>query len=213
MKKLTKLEHAGLIIENGAMRIALDPGSLTGPVSRKSLSGVDAVLVTHKHGDHFNIPVLKEIGAPVYGPAEVVALAITAGLPGKALSLGQEMEVAGAKVVAVPANHGPAVTTPVQNYGFVVEVGGSRIYVTSDMAGPQDGVPSGPFAVVAVPIEGGGFVFGAEEAADFVRGLGHTGLVVGLHADEAPAMREEFYAFAKAFSKPMVPKPGESVEF
>jgi hypothetical protein len=37
--------------------------------------------------------------------------------------------------------------------------------------------------------------------------------VVGLHADEAPAMREEFYAFAKAFSKPMVPKPGESVEF
>lgn len=213
MRRIVKLEHSALIIENGATRLAIDPGSLTGGASRKRLVGIDGVLLTHRHGDHLDMSLLKEVGAPVYGPPEVVALALTAGLSGKALSPGEELEVAGAKVTAVLANHGPVVTSPVQNYGFVIAVGGSRVYVTGDVAGPQENAPRGPFAVVAVPVEGGGFVFSAKEAAEFIRGLGHTGLVVGLHADEAPAMREEFCELAKPFSKPAALMPGEAIEF
>jgi L-ascorbate metabolism protein UlaG (beta-lactamase superfamily) len=213
MNKIVKLEHSGLIVENGATRIGIDPGSTTGAASRKRLAGVDAVLVTHRHGDHWDVSVLKEINAPVYGPPEVIALALTAGLRGKALLPGEEANVAGAKVVAVPANHGPTVTNGVQNYGFVVTIGDSSVYVTGDMAGPQGPLPAGPFGIVALPVEGGGFVFSGSEAAEFLRGLGHTGVALALHADEAPSMREEFSMLAKTFCKPVVLTPGESVEF
>lgn len=213
MRKIVKLEHSALVIENGACRIAIDPGSMTGAVSRKRLAGVTAVLVTHRHGDHLDMSVLKEIGAPVYGPPEVMALAITAGLTGKALLPGEEADVAGLKVVAVPANHGPAVTNGVQNYGFVVTIGDSSVYVTGDVAGPQGPLPAGPFGIVALPVEGGGFVFSGNDAAEFLRGLGHTGVALALHADGAPAMQQEFVRNANGFCKPTLLDVGQAIQF
>jgi L-ascorbate metabolism protein UlaG (beta-lactamase superfamily) len=208
-----KLEHAALLIEYDGRRIAIDPGSMTGPASRAKLRGVDAVLLTHKHADHFDPSVLREIGAPVFAPSEVAALAITSGLAATPLALGRRAIIAGMSIVPVAANHGPAVTKPVENYGFVVQADKTRLYVTSDMAGAQGLLPPGPFALVALPVEGGGFVFDGKEAAEFLRGMGHTGLAIAVHADEAPAMRDEFAKVAGTFCKPVALGVGETVEF
>jgi hypothetical protein len=49
------------------------------------------------------------------------------------------------------------------------------------MAGPQGQLQRGPFSVVAVPVESDGFVFSWSDAAEFLRGLGHTGIALGMH--------------------------------
>lgn len=97
-------------------------------------------------------------------------------------------------VTAVEADHGLAVTQPVENAGFVIEMSGTRIYVIGDMAGQQVSRPSGPFSVVIVPIEGGGFGFTPSEATAFIRSPGHTSIVFPVHADDVPENARAFAA-------------------
>jgi L-ascorbate metabolism protein UlaG (beta-lactamase superfamily) len=214
MNKITiqKLEHAALLIEGNGHRIAIDPGAMTGPASRAKLRGVEGVLLTHKHADHFDVAVLLEIGAPVYGPPEVAALAAMAGLKGLSLEPGVPITISGIRVIPGLANHGPSVTQRIENYGYVLEVGDARIYFTGDMAGTQGALPPGLFSLVAIPVEGGGFVFDGNEAAEFLRCLGHTGLAIAIHADEAPGMREQFMNAAKSFCKPILLDLGGTVK-
>ncbi|WP_343861781.1 MBL fold metallo-hydrolase, partial [Frigoribacterium faeni] len=49
--RLTKLEHACLIIEKDGRRLVVDPGSFTSPLM--DLQDVDAIVITHEHADHW----------------------------------------------------------------------------------------------------------------------------------------------------------------
>jgi L-ascorbate metabolism protein UlaG (beta-lactamase superfamily) len=209
--QIYKFEHSAIIIQHDGARLAVDPGSLTSEESRAKLRGLDAVLITHVHGDHFDSTVLRGLRAPVYGPPDVAALAKKAGLEAKALNIGMPVNVAGAEIMPVGANHGPAVTKPIANYGYVVKVNGKRIYVTGDVAGQQSDVPRGPFDVVTVPIEGGGFVFEPVEAAQFLNAMGHEGFAIALHADDAVAAQNAFVEAAAKFCKPVVIGVGEEL--
>src|SRR4051812_31590872 len=70
--------HATALIELGGARILTDPllrdrvGPLvrTGrPVARDLYEGIDAVLLSHLHADHADVPSLKRVGAPsIIGP-------------------------------------------------------------------------------------------------------------------------------------------------
>ncbi len=58
--KLTKLEHACLVLEDGSgQRLIIDPGSYTRPVG--DLNNVVAVVITHKHDDHCDESQLQRI--------------------------------------------------------------------------------------------------------------------------------------------------------
>jgi L-ascorbate metabolism protein UlaG (beta-lactamase superfamily) len=195
--KITKLDHACVLLEHDGHRVVVDPGSHTTPDTVDRLAGVDAVLVTHRHGDHYDPAILKAIGAPVFGVPEVVRLAADAGLTAHALAIGTPATVAGMHVTTVPANHGPNVTQPVENVGFVVEAGGVSIYVTGDMKGPQAAAPAAALSAVVLPFEGGRFIFSPAEAAAFVRGLRHKGLVIPVHADGAADNAREFVEAAR----------------
>jgi L-ascorbate metabolism protein UlaG (beta-lactamase superfamily) len=209
--QIHKLEHSAVIIEYAGHRLAIDPGSLTSDQSRQKLKGVEAVLVTHQHGDHFDVATLREIGATVFGPPDVATLAKEAKLHGRPLNVNVSLEIGGITARPVPANHGPAVTTPIANYGFVISAGGKRIYVTGDLAGEQAEIPLGPFDLVALPVEGGGFVFDPVEATAFLRAMSHHGYAMPLHADESAAAQEEFRRSVAEFCKPVVLGVGEEL--
>lgn len=211
--KLTKFEHAALCVEQGGQRIAVDPGCLTSDSSRIALRGVAAVIISHRHADHFDEQTLKDIGAPVYGPPEVVKLALARGFVAEPLYLNVEKEVAGFGLTAVAANHGPMVATPVENYGFVIRSRGSTtLYITGDVAGVQmAAAPIGHSAVV-VPIEGGGFVFGPQEAAAFLRGIAHTGVAIGVHTDDA-AIGQDFVSAVCGACDARFLRLGETIAF
>lgn len=197
--KITKLNHACVLLEHEGNRVVVDPGSHTTADSVGRLAGlVDAVLVTHRHGDHYDPGILKAIGAPLFGVPEVVHLAADAGLTAHALAIGTPAMVAGMNVTTVPANHGPNVTQPVENVGFIVEAGGVSIYITGDMKGTQDAASDIAVSAVVVPFEGGRFVFSPAEAAAFVSGLRHKGLVIPVHADGAADNAREFVEAARS---------------
>jgi len=79
--KITKLEHSCLLVEMPAPvnRTALfDPGAMSEPyVNVDSLEFLDDIFITHQHGDHFHLPLIKKLvekfpGVRITAPAEVV---------------------------------------------------------------------------------------------------------------------------------------------
>jgi L-ascorbate metabolism protein UlaG (beta-lactamase superfamily) len=76
--KLTKFEHACLLLEVTEKRLIIDPGSYTMPLG--DFGDVVAVVITHEHGDHWTGEQLQRIiernpDAQVFGPKGVVASA------------------------------------------------------------------------------------------------------------------------------------------
>jgi L-ascorbate metabolism protein UlaG (beta-lactamase superfamily) len=63
--KITKLEHSCLLVEMPAPvnRTAIfDPGSMSEPyVDIDSLEYLDDIFITHIHGDHFHMPLIKKL--------------------------------------------------------------------------------------------------------------------------------------------------------
>ncbi|HZK58444.1 MAG TPA: MBL fold metallo-hydrolase [Cryobacterium sp.] len=76
--KLTKLEHAALILEASGRRLFIDPGSFTTALT--DTANAVAVVITHEHGDHWTPDQLDRIlamnpGVPIFAPAGVAAAA------------------------------------------------------------------------------------------------------------------------------------------
>lgn len=76
--RLTKLEHAGLVVEDSGDRLYVDPGKFTTPITESA--GTVAVVVTHQHDDHWTPEQLGRIVAAnpdvrIFGPAGVAAAA------------------------------------------------------------------------------------------------------------------------------------------
>lgn len=57
--KLTKLEHAALIIEHSGKKLYIDPGSFTTALT--GTAGAVAVVITHEHADHWTPEQLSRI--------------------------------------------------------------------------------------------------------------------------------------------------------
>lgn len=57
--KITKFGHSCLLVEEGEVRILIDPGDYT-DIPRELLN-IDVVLITHEHKDHFSVDALKNV--------------------------------------------------------------------------------------------------------------------------------------------------------
>jgi L-ascorbate 6-phosphate lactonase len=125
------LGNAGvLLVDASGRRIAIDPwtspwletGSEANPRpvvrqrparlrSEELADLVDAVLVTHEHPDHLDpglADVLTAAGVPVFLPPGCLAAAQACGYPAStlhAVDLGEDVDVCGLDVVALPAAH------------------------------------------------------------------------------------------------------------
>jgi len=76
--RLTKYEHAEMVLEVADQRIIIDPGSFSLPLG--DVGDVVAVVITHEHADHWTPEQLDRIiernpEAAIYGPPGVVAAA------------------------------------------------------------------------------------------------------------------------------------------
>lgn len=74
--KLTKYTHACVRLEKDGQVLVLDPGTFS--ETAEALDGAHAVLITHEHGDHVDVPAMvTALGAAerlaVFAPAGVAA--------------------------------------------------------------------------------------------------------------------------------------------
>ena len=150
---LTWIGHASFLLQLGGRSVLIDPvmsEALSGVVPRNVAPGlswaalpprIDAVLVTHNHRDHMDVPTLRRLGPdPVYVvPRGLGAWFRRAGLL-RVLEMDwwQQAEVAGLNISFVPAEHwsrrGLLDTNDSWWGGFVIERGGLRVYHSGDTA-------------------------------------------------------------------------------
>lgn len=57
--KLTKYEHACIFLDNGQSRLVIDPGCFT--TLPHELSGIDVLIITEEHADHFYVENVNKI--------------------------------------------------------------------------------------------------------------------------------------------------------
>lgn len=57
--KITKFGHCCLLVEENSLRLLTDPGAFSD--GQNEVIGIDVVLITHEHQDHFHLDSVKKI--------------------------------------------------------------------------------------------------------------------------------------------------------
>jgi L-ascorbate metabolism protein UlaG (beta-lactamase superfamily) len=145
-ERLTWLGHATVLLEVGGARLLTDPllRDRVGHLRRHAASpgpeaerGIDAVLVSHLHLDHLDVASLRRLrrDVAVLAPSGAGMLLRRLGFARtRELRIGEEAEVNGAVVTAVPAAHDGRrhpLAPMADAIGFVV-AGARRVYFAGD---------------------------------------------------------------------------------
>ncbi len=136
---VTRIAHGAVILELGGARLLVDPWFHSGFVIRQreplgltpdALPSFAAVLLTHRHGDHFDERALGPLAATVpiaVGRAELHERLVKLGFHQVIdLDWWDKTTIGGLTVTAVPARHA------VPENGYVVESSRIQVYVAGD---------------------------------------------------------------------------------
>jgi len=136
---VTRIVHGAVILELGGTRLLVDPWFHSGFIVRQreplgltpeGLPSFTAVLLTHRHGDHFDETALARLAATV--PTAVARPELHARLVKLGFRRVVDLDwwdgasLDGVTVTAVPARHGAP------ENGYVVEGGRVQVYVAGD---------------------------------------------------------------------------------
>ena len=212
---IIRFEQSGLLIASADKKLAIDIGTLTSAETVKAMAPPDAVLISHKHGDHFDLGHIKAFGSPIVAPGDVLEL-LHDGANATAIQADQTLDVASFTVTAVEVDHGPKLSVPIENLGFIIGLpsGSHTLYFAGDIARPGT-PPLGTFDIVVLPVGGSGFVFDPAEAVAYLEQIGHRGRVIPVH-ESGPCDPDAVARFADlvpAHFEVITLAPGEKVEF
>ena len=167
--------HATTLVNVAGVRLLTDPLlrnrvahlRRAGKVDPAILRGVDAVLVSHIHYDHLDMPSLQRLGKemPVVAPRGAGALIRRKAGITNVLELrpGEQIEIGAVTVKATHAAHDPGrlpFGVRAEPLGYLIEGGGRSVYFAGDtdvFAGMAD---LSPVDVALLPIGGWGPTMG-----------------------------------------------------
>jgi len=186
--KITRFAQSCILIETNGKRILLDPGNLQYKESYPDheWKDIDVLLVTHKHGDHCHLDVIKKITndakTKFYSTREV-ANAFPELTP-NIVKEGDVLTLDGVNIEVVRAVHGfmpflKGGNKVDENVGFIINDGKNRAYQTSDSICFENNYKCD---ILFVPICNHGLVMGPFEAALFAKETGAK-LVIPIHYD------------------------------
>lgn len=166
--KLTKHEHACVVLEKDGASIVIDPGSFSSGAA-EIIAGTEAILITHEHFDHVNEAAINEALAArpelrVYAPASVGGMLAAHQDQFTAVGAGDRLTLGSFDITVHGSEH--AVIHPdipvVSNVGYLIDGG---LYHPGDAYY----VPEVPVSVLLLPTSGPWMKIG--EAADYVRAV------------------------------------------
>ncbi len=175
--KLTKHEHACVVLEKDGTSIVIDPGSFSSNAA-EIIAGTDAILVTHEHFDHVNEAAINEALATrrdlrLYGPAPVGAMFADHQGQFTPVAAGNELTVGPFDVTVHGSQHAMIHRDipRIPNVGYLID---------RDLYHPGDAyfAPEASVDVLLLPTSGPWMKLG--EAADYVRAV-HPQQIVQIH--------------------------------
>lgn len=195
--KITQFEQSGFVVETEAgFKLAVDIAAYT-PMDRIEGLSVDAMIVSHIHGDHFSIPHIQALSPKkVYLSEECIEALGDTKLASEIVEVkvGDTIKIDdNVTVHFFDVDHGPnASLRPRENFGLLLEVDDQKIYFAGDMFYPS-GIDVATLEVdyALIPI-GGFYTFGPKEAADFSKSFKKIMTLVPMHYHKTPEAFEEF---------------------
>ena len=147
--KLTKYQHACFTVEKDGKLLVVDPGGFTTDLAAPE--NVAGIVVTHEHGDHFDVSALGALIAhnpdAVILAHETITSQLGSALPNKAVASGDEVTVGPFTLHFDGGTH--ATIHPsypdVANLGVHID---SRIYYPGDSFNK----PAGSVEILALPV-------------------------------------------------------------
>ncbi len=181
--KITKYPQSCLMIETNNKKILIDPGSLKYEDRfLDSWKKANIILITHKHFDHINVNVLKDLNIPIYSTNEVQTSYPEINI--NIVKTNDVIELDNIKIEVVKAVHGynPKLKNGLEvleNVGYIIDDNKHRLYITSDTICFNNDYKAD---IVALPVTGYGLTMTSYEAALFAIELGAK-LVLPIHMD------------------------------
>lgn len=146
--KITKYEHACLVVEEQGQKLIIDPGMYS--PSLTDFTNVAGVVVTHVHGDHLDIDKLRAVytqnsAAKFYAPQEVLD-EVKGAVPMVAITNGDKKEVGPFQLEFFGTDHAiiHESTPKFQNSGVMVN---NTLYYPGD----SFTIPHVPVKILALP--------------------------------------------------------------
>ncbi len=186
--ELTFHGHAcvSLSLSDAGDTLVIDPGTFSDTTS--ALTGATAVLITHDHFDHVDVPAVVELlrstlDVQVWAASPSATALLEDGAPADRVhevKPGQVLDVAGARVTVGGGDHAvihPEVTRA-SNVTYLVEADGASVYHPGDSNDPPAELPEDGLDVLLVPVSGPWVKLG--EAVDFARSV-PAATVVPIH--------------------------------
>ena len=228
MAKLTWHGHSCFEYETREGKILIDPflsGNPKADIGPDDIEGVDAIVVSHGHGDHWGdtVAIARRTKATVVAAYELAQLASEKGCESHGLACGGGRQFDFGHVKLVPAAHG-SMTEADPRYstnpcGIVITAGDKVLYHAGDTALTADIKLLGElydFDCACLPI-GDNYTMGPDDALHAARFLS-AGLVVPMHFDTFPVIEQDASGWAEKVrmetgSRCEVLVPGGSLEF
>jgi len=215
--------HACFLLEGDGRRIIIDPfltGNPAAVIGPDALPKVDAILLSHGHGDHLGdaIALAKRDHATIVATAELAGFCGDKGATAHAMHIGGAHQFPFGRVKLVAAFHGGRVegdatgkytTNPC---GVVVTIGGKSVYHAGDTGLTVEmQLLEGRVDLMLVPI-GDNYTMGVEDAVravDFVK----PKIVIPMHYNTWDVIRADPRAFQRDVgnrAEVVILAPGES---